>query len=863
MKAKDKILKLISAFLIISFVVPSVLLYKPKVADAQWYTFSISDFWNGLTSGFSGTTATTNSAKLGLAVKDAAKEILKQAAMTVAKKALQEVTKSTVNWINAGFHGSPLFLENPDSFFEDIAKSELKNLVDMFGYDALKYPFGKEFALSTINAYKSKLEDNTAYTLSKVMTDRVQIRNYQNDFNVGGWNGFIVNTQFPQNNPLGFQMEATEELARRIQGTGQAAAEKIQTTLDQGMGFLSPEKCPDDINPEYNKVMANAWKRPAFDRSSFENDYNPPDCDGSDADHTINSEGTCTVESKYNAEWQAGIDAAQTEWAKKNECVKPNGKSALVNTTPGSVVADQIKINLGSGVHQKELAAAMGNSLSAVFDALLNKFIGDGLNSLATTINPPPETEDNWNYEGLTLGTEEEGGTNATWDVAPDVVIDLDAFKKQLSGKTIVTTTGANGAVTATEEIGNTRNCTYVLSKWVCPSAAHVYVPGDIANTQKELQLMDDLTYTFSQIWPETRKLDMCVPGPDINWQDRLQAEVLRNSQKLQKIQGEDNAKKSEEANAALKELKFAVDFFKDWINNKMMTELPNSIFYMEAVDDVKTLPQQATELIDAKRLKTQALARLQAIKTALDTLTTAPPGSAQEKTLILIKKQYDGIRPAVSSSATLSARQNDLDVAEDKFANLKKLLPQCETERKAKGWGTPGGATSSFSGSSVITQTPGSQSPIGSLAVNSEQAIFCSLPIIGGYSHEKFLNQTGTTHPEIPMVNAKKILRYEITTIKSFLTSLPGNHTTAAYVNIQLSCNAIFNAKLLDYKGSLPGLTTVREITDTLPDDSGVGETGTCTYPVGDDGIVPIPTEDISKEDCDLNEGTWTANEE
>jgi len=64
------------------------------------------------------------------------------------------MTKSVTNWINSGFHGAPLFLENPGSFFQDIGKYEIKNLVDEFGYDPNRFPFGQAFALNTINAYK-------------------------------------------------------------------------------------------------------------------------------------------------------------------------------------------------------------------------------------------------------------------------------------------------------------------------------------------------------------------------------------------------------------------------------------------------------------------------------------------------------------------------------------------------------------------------------------------------------------------------------------------------------------------------------------------------------------------------------------
>ncbi len=792
MKPRSKIIKIISPLLIILVLVPSIFLLQPKQANAQWYTFSISDFWNALTSGSSSTTATTNSAKLALAVKAASKEILRQVEMTVARKALQEITKSTVNWINSGFHGSPLFLENPQSFFQDIAKTEVKTLVDIFGYDSVKYPFGKAFALNAINAYKAQLADNTAYTLSGVLRDPVLERNYRENFSTGGWTGFLVNTQYQQNNYLGFQMKATEELARRVQNTDQPAAKKIQTALQNGLGFLSPQICDPKVNAKYNNLV-NEFQKPAFDQAGF---------DKAHANDDPNSIATALIQ-------------AHAQWGEKNECKKADGTSGLVSTTPGSVVANQITTAMGSQFRQTELGAAVGGSLSTIFDALLAHFLDKGLNSLATNINPQPENQDTWNYNGLSLGvTPGEGGVNNSWANGPEVVITLADLTKKVN--------------------------------------------DGITNTTQELALMNQESDYMNQIWPEGRKLDVCLPGPDLGWQDRLQNEVQRSTKKLQTLSSDDNAKKATDASLALKELKFAVDFFKDWINNKMITELPNSINYMENIDAIKPLSQENTELTDAKRTKIQALARLQAIKIALSTIKSEPlPGSAGEKTLISIQKQYDGINADISTSISLSDRKNTVSVKKDQLESLKKATIECEGERKAAGWGLPAGATSSFSGNTNITSTnPSAPQKINGLALNSEQAIFCDLPITGGYNHETFINQTGITHPEIPLVNGQKILRYEVVTIKSILTSLsPGTNSKAAYVNINLSCNNIFNAKLLDYKGSLSGLTTVTESAGGLPPDTGNGETGTCTY---DDGSTD---KDVTEEECTVNNGTWVSD--
>src|SRR3989344_8067463 len=119
MAVKNKIIKLISAFLIVLILAPVVLFSKPKQVNATGWP--VADFLSHL---FLGSTGVSTSVNTGLHIKDIALEVLKEVARTFAKRLLAQMTQSTVNWINIGFHGSPLFLENPESFFKDIAKYE-------------------------------------------------------------------------------------------------------------------------------------------------------------------------------------------------------------------------------------------------------------------------------------------------------------------------------------------------------------------------------------------------------------------------------------------------------------------------------------------------------------------------------------------------------------------------------------------------------------------------------------------------------------------------------------------------------------------------------------------------------------------
>src|SRR6185436_6222566 len=79
-------------------------------------------------------------------------DIIRAVLRSLAKRALQKLTEATVNWINSGYEGSPLFLSDPKSFFTDIAQTQVQAFVDDIGYEVNKFPYGKQFALNFINS---------------------------------------------------------------------------------------------------------------------------------------------------------------------------------------------------------------------------------------------------------------------------------------------------------------------------------------------------------------------------------------------------------------------------------------------------------------------------------------------------------------------------------------------------------------------------------------------------------------------------------------------------------------------------------------------------------------------------------------
>jgi hypothetical protein len=213
-----------------------------------------------------------------------------------------------------------------------------------------------------------------------VTNDPALLESFREDFGTGGWDAFFINTQFQQNNYLGSKLMYSDKLTSVLAGTNNTVTDEIKSKLAQGQGFLSPQKC--ETNPEFDKKLRNQFQKPIFKCSIP--DPVPEVCDPAEGELS-----TCIINNQsasINHSYACRIE--KNTWELSNTCPnRPDGTSGFVNTTPGSVVADQIMNSLTSGKRQGELAIAMGNSLSAIFDALLNQLFQKGLNSLSSKKN--------------------------------------------------------------------------------------------------------------------------------------------------------------------------------------------------------------------------------------------------------------------------------------------------------------------------------------------------------------------------------------------------------------------------------------------------------------------------------------------
>lgn len=208
-----------------------------------------------------------NEVKTSTASLDANDTCLKNIGRLVIKMLLQKMTISTVNWINSGFDGKPAFIQNPSKFFEDIAKNEFLQFGAEINNEAL-FPFGKAWLRNQAEHFNDKFADNARYSLDELIrntTPQYSAAGFWLNFDQGGWGAWSAMTQYPQNNSLGFQLMASNELQRRLVGTSQSTAQNVREALQAADGFLGDERCIEagtgKINLDITKSEYNAALR--------------------------------------------------------------------------------------------------------------------------------------------------------------------------------------------------------------------------------------------------------------------------------------------------------------------------------------------------------------------------------------------------------------------------------------------------------------------------------------------------------------------------------------------------------------------------------------------------------------------------
>lgn len=262
---------------------------------------------------------------------------LDKAAYALAQQALSQMTTKTLNWVNTGFDGNPLYVRDINSYLKSVRNQELTNYFrevqgsnPIFG-NALRsiitqqvtgkggvnericIEYSNQGQVGSgngvgLNGQPKCIRYGTTVGFGGSSMNTPQARAYNDflgDFTKGGWSA-LLNTN---NNPLSALFSATNNLSTTL-GTQK---QNIQNELNQGNGFLNMRKCVE-----------------------------------------------------YSSQGQVGSDNG-TGLSNEPVCLR------YETITPGSVIAQQVGTITGSPVHQAELADEFNEALGSFFDSLLNK----------------------------------------------------------------------------------------------------------------------------------------------------------------------------------------------------------------------------------------------------------------------------------------------------------------------------------------------------------------------------------------------------------------------------------------------------------------------------------------------------------
>ena len=730
---------IVAVFIIIGLLSGGFALIPPKKAQADIFT---GTDWANLGQQILHTLsqayiAVSDAVTAAYSYKGLIGDIIRAVLRSLAKRALQKLTEATVNWINSGYEGSPLFLSDPKSFFTDIAQTQVQAFVDDIGYEVNKFPYGKQFALNFINSYKSKLRDNAASSMNKVMSED-NISHFKTDFGSGGWDGWLALTQEPQNNPMGFSYMASKDISLRLAGIVDTPAESLKKEIEQGSGFLSPKRCAEpygiSLKPQGSYTASETEIQHVHD-NTYSQVY----------DQLID-QGLSPAEAGVQAEAAAQADVGnyvadgKAQWEKENVCQK------VEVTTPGHVAADQITNALGSKQRQGELAQALGNSLSAVFDALINDLANRGLHALGTLVGTSQtggtySNDNGWTYNGESLNDSGSANTSSTgtssWSQNPDLIIDVSELKKKID--------------------------------------------DEITSTQAKLTILEAQENLLGLLPIANKNLDECLPGPDLYWENRLEIQLRSAFLDLEKKAGDTDNSTSADGHEALEDLKYSKKIFVSFVTEKLISALPISSSALDHLSMLKTYMGD-NESIKSDVLAVKiTIARLNAIKGELAPLPDHGLTQAQKDTLFRSYSKDQTMIAQIPRQEDLDAMKVKQDQIQDYLNETDQFKALCEAQKIPANWELQEAADQPYNGVTLMVN-------MSTYFNTTDKQQFCDQPIEGGYSYGKLDRGEAGSTVDIPILNAKNI-----------------DIDNAGDVSIHADCDHIFWSRETDYKNPNP----------------------------------------------------------
>lgn len=152
----------------------------------------------------------------------------------LANGAIEQIGNATVQWINSGFQGNPVFVTDPAGFFANLADVQAGAFFAELGGGGMCPSLQNVVRVNLANSYNSRYSQyGNQCTFSGVAGSLEQFTSGQSF----SWQDWLSYTQVPQNNELGSTMFGQIELDKRIASV--LGLEKNK--LDWSGGFFSIE----------------------------------------------------------------------------------------------------------------------------------------------------------------------------------------------------------------------------------------------------------------------------------------------------------------------------------------------------------------------------------------------------------------------------------------------------------------------------------------------------------------------------------------------------------------------------------------------------------------------------------------------
>ena len=317
--------KKIAVALIALVVAPSAFFLAPAKAQAQWAVIDPTNL-------IQNTVQALISGQLNI------KEyVLDPLAHMAARQAIQSIIRSTVNWANSGFEGSPAYVTNLRQDLRRLADVEADRFLNELGISgSINSPFRDQVVAGLRGSYLRSTGSNAFFERSRYTLDQYSQNPeafYRGDTSQGGMTAWVEAWRNDQNNIFGAFRSAREELERRV---AEAVGDRV-TQLSWSRGVFS--WCTE---PE---VLA-------------------------EGETSTNSGGTSSAPVAPE-----GVELTQGA---------TGGSANCQVQTPGSWIHDRIERSLGSDIDSLISADEINEVIGALLSGLANKIMGgDGFAGLS------------------------------------------------------------------------------------------------------------------------------------------------------------------------------------------------------------------------------------------------------------------------------------------------------------------------------------------------------------------------------------------------------------------------------------------------------------------------------------------------